>query len=316
MMTTLLQDPASRPPDGPPGLIETKTAEAVHAAEGWWDKFWNAHIFQKLTVGDVIVIAAVVLAAWVISLIVQSTITRAFQRRAVTDHGGQTVIKRLVHYLIMIGGVFVGLNLVGLSLTSLFAAGAVFAVVIGFALQNLSENFVSGVILMVERSITPEDVLEVEGRVVRVVKMGIRATVARTRDDEDVIIPNSLLVTSTVKNYTLRDSLYRVRTVVGVTYSSDMAHVRQVLEATARDFAGREMSKDPRVLMTDFGASSVNFEVSVWIEDPWRSRQLISKLNEAIWNAFKQAKIAFAYPQLDLHVDPELLTALQSARRD
>ncbi len=299
------------------GPLASDAAAAARVAEGWWEKFWYAQIFHKVTVGDVIVIVAVVIAAWVVSKIVQSALTRAFQRRSVTDHGGQAVIKRLVHYLIMIVGLFVGLNLVGLTLTSLFAAGAVFAVVIGFALQNLSENFVSGVILMVERSITPEDVLEVEGRVVRVVKMGIRATIARTRDDEDVIIPNSLLVTSTVKNYTLRDSLYRVRTVVGVAYSSDMAHVRKVLETTARNFAAREASKDPRVLMTDFGASSVNFEVSIWIEDPWRSRQLISQLNEAIWSAFKQAEISFAFPQLDLHLAPELLSALQSGgRRD
>jgi small-conductance mechanosensitive channel len=299
---------ANNPTQGPPA------SDAVKPVEGWWDRFWNAPLFHHVTVGDVVVIVAVVIAAWIVSLIVQSALSRAFQRRAATDHGGQTVIKRLVHYLIMIAGVFVALNVVGLSLTSLFAAGAVFAVVIGFALQNLSENFVSGVILMVERSITPEDVLEVEGRVVRVVKMGIRATVARTRDDEDVIIPNSLLVTSTVKNYTLRDSLYRLRTVVGVTYSSDMAQVRKVLEATAQQFPGRQASKDPRILMTEFGASSVNFEVSIWIEDPWHSRQLLSKLNEAIWSAFKQAKISIAFPQLDLHVDPELLSALRSAR--
>jgi len=287
-----------------------ETAAATPQDGGWAQRIWGSRIFDELTVADLVLILAVVALAWILSVLVRAALTRAFQRRAPSDQGSQLVVKRLLHYVIMSVGFFLALNLAGFSLTSLFAAGAVFAVVIGFALQNLSENFVAGVILMVERSITPGDVLEVEGRVVRVIRMGIRATVARTRDDEDLIVPNSLLVTTTVKNYTLHDSLYRVRASVGVAYSSDIAKVRGVLESCARSFAGRHASKDPRVLLTEFAANAVKFEVSIWIEDPWHSAWLLSQLNEAVWSALKSAEIAIAFPQLDLHLDPEVLKAL------
>jgi len=85
-----------------------------------------------------------------------------------------------------------------------------FPVGLGFAMQNIAQNFVSGLILLVERAIKPGDIVEVEGRVVRVLKMGIRTTIARTRDDEEIIIPNASLVQSSVKNYTLEDSYFRI----------------------------------------------------------------------------------------------------------
>ncbi|HZM00678.1 MAG TPA: mechanosensitive ion channel domain-containing protein [Planctomycetota bacterium] len=278
------------------------------------DRFLLRERFHGLSLFDLALCALVLAVAWFVSRLVQAALTRAFARRAHHDQGSQTVVRRLTHYVIMTLAAFLALNVAGVELTSLFAAGAVFAVVIGFALQNLSENFVSGVILMVERSITPGDVLEVEGRVVRVVRMGIRATVARTRDDEDLIIPNSLLVTSTVKNYTLRDSIFRLRAGVGVSYESDVRQVFGVLQQAAERLDWREAAKQPVILLTGFGNSSIDFEVSVWIEDPWHARRRISQLNEAIWSSLREAGIAIAYPQLDLHLDPQALVALERRR--
>jgi small-conductance mechanosensitive channel len=281
-------------------------------APGWLEQTLGARVVQEVTVLDLLVVAALVAATWVVSHLVQRALARAVARRKGWDEGSQQVARRLVHYVVMCAGVFVALNVIGIELASLFAAGAVMAVVVGFALQNLSENFVSGLILMVERTITPGDVLEVEGRVVRVLKMGIRATVARTRDDEDLIVPNSILVRSTVKNFTLRDRSYRLRSLVGVAYSSDMARVQQVLADAAAAIPWRSADRTPRVLLTEFGASSVNFEVSVWIDDPWRSRTRLSDLNHAVWNALRAADVTIAFPQLDVHADAALLEALRS----
>jgi small-conductance mechanosensitive channel len=108
------------------------------------------------------------------------------------------------------------------TVTALFAAGAIVAVGLGFAMQSIAQNFVAGIILLSERAIKPGDVLEVEGKLVRVVRMGIRSSVARSRDGEDLIIPNATLIQTTVKNFTLRDSSYRIRARVGVVYGSDM----------------------------------------------------------------------------------------------
>ncbi|MDH3197295.1 MAG: mechanosensitive ion channel [Candidatus Krumholzibacteria bacterium] len=247
-----------------------------------------------------------------VSVFVRRAIVRGFRRRGVTDEGSVVVSTRLVHYAIVLLGTGVAVHTLGVNLTAFFAAGAVFAVALGFAMQNISQNFVSGVILLVERTIKPGDVLEVEGMKVKVVDMGIRTTIARTLDDEDIIIPNSILVQSVVKNHTLRDVLYRVRAPVGVVYGSDMRLVRQTLEETARALDSRVQARDPVVLLREFGDSSVNWEVSVWVDDPWAMHGGRSKLNEAIWWALKDAGITIAFPQLDLHLDERVENALES----
>lgn len=258
---------------------------------------------RAVTVYNVTVIAAVILGAFLISRLIQRAMARGFERRQLRDEGTLIAAQRLTHYVVMTIGVFVGFKLGSIDLTGLFAAGAVFAVVLGFAMQNITENFVGGLILMVERSITPGDILEVEGTVSRVVRVGNRATVLRTRDEEELIVPNSVLVRSTVKNYTLGDRFYRLRAQVGVTYSSDLDLVRSVLEETAREVPFRVKEREPRILLWAFGSSSVDYDVSIWIEDPWHAQDARSKFQESIWRAFKEAGIVIAFPQLDLHLD-------------
>ncbi len=220
------------------------------------------------------------------------------------DPGTTELALRIIHYAIMALAIAVGLQTVGIELAALFAAGAIFAIAVGFAMQNIAENFVSGLILVGERSIKPGDVLEVGGQVVRVVRMGIRSTVARTRDDEDLIIPNSRLVGDTVKNFTLRDSIFRIRCKVGVAYGSDPRQVMEILERAADRLEWRAPDHPPQTVLTGFGDSSVNFEVRVWIDDPWQATGLESSLNEAVWYALRAEGITIAFPQLDVHVDP------------
>ena len=263
-----------------------------------------------VTVATLVSFAVIVIVTFLIAGLLQRGVARAFSKQGQEDQGTAAVVSRLVRYLILIGGFGVAVNTLGIDLTALFAAGAVFAVAIGFAMQNISQNFVSGVILLLERAIKPGDIVEVEGRMVQIRDMGIRATIGRTLDEEDVIIPNSLLVASTVKNYTLMDSLYRLRSVVGVVYSSDMARVRRVLEETAAGLDWRSSQQRPRILLNEFADSSVNFEVSLWIEDPWRRQTLRNELNEAIWWALKEAGITIAFPQLDVHFDREIVETL------
>ncbi|NIO29746.1 MAG: mechanosensitive ion channel [Candidatus Latescibacteria bacterium] len=259
--------------------------------------------------------ALIIAFTFLISHLLQKALYRFFRTRGVKDEASLGVTTRLLHYLILAIGLGVGIHTLGINLTALFAAGAIFAVGIGFAMQNIAQNFVSGIILLAERTIKPSDILEVEGRIVRVVRLGARATVARTLDEEDLIIPNSILVQSVLKNYTLRDALYRLRAPVGVIYGSDMALVRQVLEETARDLPWRAEDTDPVVFLTEFGDSSVNFEVSVWVDNPWQMRGLRSKLNEAIWWGLKGAGITIAFPQLDVHFDPPVVESLRTMSR-
>ena len=258
---------------------------------------------QDVLVHSLLVFVLIVLATFVISHLTQRAIGRVLKRGRVEEGGSLAVFRRLLHYVIVAIGLTTGLATLGFDLAALFAAGAIFAVAIGFAMQNIAQNFVSGVILLVERSIKPHDVLKLDGRMVRVHTMGIRSTIVRTLDDEDLIVPNADLVQSVVTNYTLRDSLYRLRVSVGVAYESDLRQVDAALEKAAADVPWRNAERDPRIQLTAFGSSSVDFEVSVWIDQPWDMARRRSDLHHAVWWALKEAGVVIAFPQIDVHFD-------------
>ena len=123
--------------------------------------------------------------------------------------------------------------------------------------------------------------------------------------------PNCLKIVETLKQLN-KDTLCRVRTVVGVSYSSDMRLVEETLLRVAEEQPWRSKLEEPRVLMSEFGNSSVNFDISVWIDDPWTVRRLRGALNRAIWWALQDAGITIAFPQLDVHFDREVIDTLAS----
>lgn len=276
------------------------------------------HLFDigatPITVSTVGTLALVVGAGYLLSRVASLALRRGLERRGLPAERAVGPA-RLTAFLIRTVSIIAALQTAGIDLGSLVAAGAVFAVGVGIAMQKVAENFVSGLILIVERSIRVGDVVEFDGQIAKVLEMGIRSTLVRTLNDEDIIVPNSLLTQSSVKNFTLRDPLYRLRVKVGVSYDSDLAVVREVLEKVAADAPWREQTKQPVVLLTDFGSSSVDYEVSVWTADAWRQRMGMSQLREAIWGAFKQAEIVISFPQVDVHFDAPVSKALSSLGR-
>jgi len=278
-------------------------------------EFLSAELFKigttVVTLITLVTAACIMRFSYLISRGVRHALHRFFARGGVAPSGEVGAIERLAHYFIVLMGIMVALRTTGIKLDALFTAGAVFAVGFGFAMQNIAQNFVSGVILLFERTIKPGDVIEVGGQIVKVQQMSIRATIVRTLDEEDVIVPNSSLVQSNVKNFTLEDNIYRVRVAVGVAYQSDVRQVRTVLEECARSMEYRETGFEPRVLLVNFGASALEFEASVWMRDPWNHRIASSKLREAIWYAFKQHQIALAFPQIDVHLDQPVAESLR-----
>lgn len=261
--------------------------------------------------GSLLVFVLVLVISLFISKIARRGIARFFANKDAKTRANSDILQRVVHYLIMLVGTVAALQVVGIDLSTIFAAGAVFAVGLGFAMQNISQNFVSGLILILERTIKQGDIIEVEERVVRVERIGIRATLVRTRNEEELIVPNSLLVQGVIKNFTLSDSSFLIGADVGVSYGSDMRKVRAVLENVAASLPWRDKSSDARVLLKEFGDSSVVFSVYVFVQDPWGARRLISALNEAIWWGLKDAEITIAFPQLDVHFDPVIDASVQ-----
>lgn len=264
----------------------------------------------QITVSTLLTFVAILVATFYVSHIMQRGLDRVLARRGINLGGNLGAGKRLLHYVVVLVGLGIALESVGINFNALFAAGAFFAVAIGFAMQTITQNFVSGVILLVERIIRPDDIIDLNGVVAKVETMGIRATIVRTLDEEKIIVPNSLLVQNPMKSFTLGDNLYRVRGLVGVVYGADMRKVRSVLEAVAKQIDWSVPGREPRILLKEFADSSVVWEVSVWIEDPWRCQKRRSDLLEAIWFAFLDEHITIAFPQLDIHLDPPVNDAI------
>ena len=265
-----------------------------------------------ITVGRLLTALLVVLVAMVVARFATKALHRLLVRGGRVDEDTAAATARTAKWLLLLPAIAIAVQQLGFNLTAIFTAGGLFALAIGFALKNVAENFISGVILRSERSIRRGDLLETEGQFVRVRTIGIRATIAHGRDEEDLVIPNSQLVLSTVKNFTLnKDLLRRIRTTIGVVYSSDMRLVEETLLRVAQEQPWRSSAEEPQVLMLEFGSSSVDFEVSVWVDDASQARRLRGELNRAVWWALKDAGVTIAFPQLDVHLDREVTDALR-----
>ena len=143
-----------------------------------------------------------------------------------------------------------------------------------------------------------------------VYRIGLRVTTAATYDGEEVLIPNSLIAESMVTNMTRHDRLHRIQIQLGVSYDSDLKLVREVLEQTIDKLEWRSNVKKPMLYLEEFGDSSVNYTIKIWINDALESLSRKSDLLEAVWWALKDRDITIAYPQMDLHLDQKVLDVM------
>ena len=219
------------------------------------------------------------------------------------DLGVQHAVATFTQYLVLAFGFLVGLPTLGINLSALsFLAGAI-GVGVGFGLQNVTNNFISGIIILFERPIKIGDRIEVGDVNGDVVHIAARSTTVRTKDNIAIIIPNSSFISSNVINWSHGDSKVRFRVPVQVAYDSDIRLVEKLLLEVARDNENVLEDPPPRVIFKEFGESALKFELRVWSSRLLHRRGvLISQLNFAIFEKFKQEGIRIPYPQLDLHV--------------
>ena len=212
----------------------------------------------------------------------------------------------ILQLFVWIVGFEIVLHLLGIRLSTLFAATGFFAIAAGFAAKNIVENFLSGAILRLERIIRPGDLIVVAGKSLIAQRVGLRTLEARTFDGEEILVPNSLVAQSMIENKTRNDRLNRIRLRVGVSYESDLDLVRKTLEKAVASLEWSSSVIKPAVYLHEFGNSSVLYDVYVWIDDVSEAFIRKSDLHEFVWRALKDAGITIAYPQLDLHLDQSL----------
>ena len=233
--------------------------------------------------------------------------------------GAVNSMTTLVYYAALVIGLLVLLSTIGVNVSQLGMIFGALSVGLGFGLQTISNNFISGIILLTEQTIQVGDYVELQTGVTgEVRKISIRATIVRTFDGEDVIVPNSEFVSSRVNTWTYEDNWRRLKIPFGVSYDSDPAEVVRLAEEAAREV--RVTKEDPahplRILFEGFGNNSLDFSIRpwCWMNEINAQTGMISDYYFVLFQKFKEAGIEIPFPQTDLHlksIAPEVLAILQ-----
>lgn len=249
------------------------------------------------------VAATVLVAGRIATLLVR----RTFKRITRLDATQQLLGEKLVSIVIWVGLVLAGVDFLGISLTALTVFSGAFGLAVGFGLQKTFGNLISGIILLMDRSIKPGDVIAVgsgsDKTVGQVNKIGIRAVSVTTRDKIEFLIPNELLMTNQVENWSFSTRDVRVKVPVGVKYGTDIEKVEKVLLEAATSLDRVLDRRPPQVWLHGFGANAIEFEVQMWIDDPEEGLgNLRSDLLKAVWKNFAANGIEVPFAQHDIHI--------------
>ena len=248
--------------------------------------------------------AAVVLcvALWLANLITRVTEARLRSFTGITPSMQVLAAKLLRAALLTIAAVL-ALGTVGIDLTAFAVFSGAVGVGIGFGLQKVVSNLISGVILLLDNSIKPGDVIELSGTYGWITQLNARYVSIVTRDGTEHLIPNEDLITQPVVNWTYSDERLRLHVPIGVSYKSDIRQARAICAESARAVARVERSPAPVCLITGFGDSSVNLELRFWISDPRKGVAAVkSDVMQEVWDRFLEAGIEIPFPQRDIHV--------------
>jgi len=245
-------------------------------------------------------------AIFTILLILSSYLTRLLRSRVLPRfHLEQSInynISRVFYYAFLIISAAFSFQFIGIDFSGLVVVFGFLSVGIGFGLQNITSNFISGLILLFERPIKIGDRVTVGGTEGDVVEIKMRSTVIRSLDNISIIVPNSEFVSAQVVNWSHGDKKVRVRINVGVSYQSDLDTVLRSLREVADEHPDVLKKPEPFVRLREFGDSSWNMYLGAWISDPENYYRISSELNCAIVRKFKENGVEIPFPQRDLHI--------------
>ncbi len=228
-------------------------------------------------------------------------VNRSLQKKSV-DSVVRDSLEKFSRYLVIMIGMLFALDALGFTLSSLAAFGAILMVGIGFGLQNITQNFISGIILLVERPVKVGDIIQVGSASGKVLDIRVRSTVVQTRDDVSIIVPNSKLLAEEVINQSFLSNRIRRQITIGIAYGSDVSIAMQLLldAALAQEAVLKE--PPPLVIFSDFGESSLDFALRFWTTEIWDIDRLCSDIRINIESLFRSHGIQIPFPQRDLHL--------------
>lgn len=273
----------------------------------------------RVSVYRALIMLAVAIAVIVAGRIITALVRRSFRRITRLDATQQLLGEKLVSMAVWVGLVLAGVDFLGISLTALTVFSGAFGLAVGFGLQKTFGNLISGIILLMDRSIKPGDVIAVnDGKgnsFGEVKKIGIRAVSVTTRDNREYLIPNENLMTQQVENWSYSSREVAIQIPIGVAYGSDLEQVEKLLLEAVSSTPRVLAFPSPSVLLSGFGASSIDMTMVVWIDDPEAGvGNVRSDVLWRVWRLFGEHGVQIPFPQSDVNLkDSEGLRALAKA---
>src|SRR6056297_598579 len=215
----------------------------------------------------------------------------------------KVLITKLLKFIIFTAVILLTMSSIGIDLTAFAVVGGAVGVGIGFGLQKVVSNFISGIIILLDKSVKPGDIIEIENVYGQIKSIGLRYISVLTLDGKEYIIPNEDLITKKVINWSYSNNLVRANVKVGVSYNSDVEQALNLLEKSVENIERILKNPPPKIFLQEFGDSSINLEIKFWIKDPENGIQNItSKVNKNIWQLFKENDIEIPFSQQDMHL--------------
>jgi len=259
----------------------------------------------NITIGGIFALILILLVTFLITGLLKIVIEDILLKRSKLPRGVPAAISVTIRYFLIILGFMFALSAGGIELGKFSLLAGALGVGIGFGLQNIVNNFISGLILVYERPLQVGDTIEVENLLGRVNRIGIRSSNVKTYDGAEVIVPNGNLISNQLINWTLSDNKRRIEIKVGTSYGSDPNIVLEILKKVAMENEDTLKEPPPRALFEDFGDSSLNFRLLFWV--PYDiGIGTKSDVAIGIFNKFKENNVEIPFPQVDLHVKEQM----------
>jgi potassium efflux system protein len=256
----------------------------------------------KFSPGSLILLVFIIWFSFLVSRLIRFALDEDVYPRVHLAKGLPYAASTILHYLILLAGVFLALAAAGIDLTKFTVFLGALGVGVGIGLQNIVENFTSGLILLLERPVKVGDTIQMSHYQGQLRHIGLRSSIVKTGEGAEVIVPNGQLITEEVTNWTLSDSHRRIDINVGAEYGADPENVIKLLEKVGISHPDALPDNPARALFLGFGESSLDFQLRVWTANQNDLLYMKSELTIGVYKALKEAGIEIPFPQRDLHI--------------
>jgi small-conductance mechanosensitive channel len=263
----------------------------------------------SFTLGSILSFLTILIGSFVITSFISKVIDGGILDFLKLPKGVPSIISVLLRYFLIAFAFIIAMSSIGINLSQFNLMAGALGLGIGFGLQNIISNFISGLILIFERPIQTEDIVEVGTLLGEVRKIGVRSSNIRTFDGAEVVVPNSNLITHEVINWTLSDNIKRIEIKIGAAYGTDLQQVVDILKSVASEHKRALKNPEPVALFDQFGDSSLDFRLLYWVPVEYGITSK-SEVSIAIYNEFNNNGISIPFPQRDINIKKEDFDAL------